>query len=84
MIRCIGLSDGGLRCCQVLRKYEVKGDVRKAVTAWVSYALRQGQFFKTTVVSSSCEGIERSFGLCPSVVSRARARVAGVSVVSRT
>jgi hypothetical protein len=27
----------------------------------VSYALRQGQFFKTTVVSSICEGIECSF-----------------------
>jgi hypothetical protein len=61
MIRCIGLSDGGLRCCHVLRKYEVKGRVRKAVAAWVSYALRQGQFFKSTVVSSISEGIECSF-----------------------
>jgi hypothetical protein len=62
MIRCLGLSDGGLRCFQVLRKYEVKGRVRKAVTAWVSDALRQGQFFETVLVSSICEGIERSFG----------------------
>ena len=44
MIRCIGLSDDGLPCCQVLGKYEVKGRVRKAVTAWLSYALRQGEF----------------------------------------
>jgi hypothetical protein len=61
MIRCIGLSDDGLRCSQVLRKYEVKGRVRKAVTAWVSYALRQKQFFKTAVVSSICQRIECSF-----------------------
>ncbi len=61
MIRCISLSNGGLRCCQVLCKYEVKGRVRKAVTPWVSYALRKTQFFKTAVVSSICEGIERSF-----------------------
>jgi len=61
MIRCIGLSDGGLRCCQVLRKYVVKGRVRKAVTAWVSYSFRQSQSFKTVLVSSISEGIECFF-----------------------
>ena len=43
------------------RKYEVKGGIRKPVTPRVSYALRQGQFFKTALVSSICEGIECSF-----------------------
>ena len=52
---------GGLRRRQALRKYEVKGRVRKAVTPWVSYSFRQRQSFKTILVSSISEGIECSF-----------------------
>jgi hypothetical protein len=33
MIRCIGLSDAGLQRHEVLRKYEVKGGIGKALTA---------------------------------------------------
>src|SRR4030095_1360745 len=49
---------GGLK---TFRKYEVKGCVWKAVTPWVSYALRKGQCFKTLLISSIGKGIERSF-----------------------
>ena len=61
MIRGIGLSDAGMQPRQVLREDKVKGRVWKTVAAWVSYALRQGQSFKTVLVSSICEGIECSF-----------------------
>jgi hypothetical protein len=35
MIRCVGLSDAGLQRRQVLRKYEIKGRVGKAVGSGV-------------------------------------------------
>jgi len=40
MIRCIGLSNGGLQRHKALRKYEVKGGVRKAVSPRVGYSFR--------------------------------------------
>ena len=40
MIRCVRVSDGRPRRRQALRKYEVKGGVRKAVSPWVSYSFR--------------------------------------------
>ena len=40
MIRCIRPSDRGLQGSQALRKYEVKGGVRKTVIPWVSYSFR--------------------------------------------
>ena len=61
MIRSIGLNDRRLRSRQPFRKYEVKGRVWKAMSAWVSYALRQGQFFKPALISSTYERIECLF-----------------------
>jgi hypothetical protein len=53
MIRGIGLSDAGMQPRQVLREDKVKGRVWKTVAAWVSYALRQGQSFKTVLYPAS-------------------------------
>ena len=61
MIRYTGLGDNRLRPLQVPRKLKVKGRVRKAMSAWVSYALRQGQLFKAVLISSTDEGIDCLF-----------------------
>ena len=52
MIRCISLSDGRLRRRQALRKYEVKGRVRKAMSPRVSYS------FRLTVILQNRSGIQ--------------------------
>ena len=48
MIRCIRRGNCGLRRRQALRKSEVEGGIRKAVTVWVSYSFKLADRIQNT------------------------------------